>query len=343
MDRLQDYIKDFKNIKLRGGALDPLLDIAGSDEDRLLYFLFLSIISKAVDLNAYNTIWRSAVGKSISKRLGNFLKDGGYRAALGNIAGLKAWIMSEKLDNTNGANDMGQNATVAAYRHAVVRTTLKFAIGQKVNVNGSEGTIEVTYNSAPEVIPVLDAFKMSNTPEYVRILNLLIDAQRTDLTLAERATLKLILDADLIRAAPSGDFITAMGLYGISLGPFYKVKLESGVSLCPVYDIMVTASSRTNSTNAAAYVDYGEPVIPILDVSVHKLERNNNKRFLATKPVNRYTTVKALLDQVRDANPSTRCLVSSGGMFVTSLGPSDYYSSFDSLGIKHQSLELELI
>jgi hypothetical protein len=152
-----------------------------------------------------------------------------------------------------------------------------------------------------------------------------------------------MLDPDLIKATPSRDFMTAMGLFGLSLGPFYKVKLESGTYLCPVYDIMVTASSRTSSTNAAAYIDYGEPEIPILDVAVHKLERNNNKRFLATRPVNRYTTVKALLDQVKDANPSTRCLVSSGGMFVTSLDPSAYYTSFHLLGIKHKSLELELI
>lgn len=339
MDRLQDYIKDFKNIKLRGGVLVPT-DYAPPIEGALLYVLFLNIISKAADIPTYRNIIKSLNGKGVAGRFGPLSRSMLVSVRPFTLAAAKAFIITEKL---NGANNLNAHVNLAAYRKAPVPTPLKFTIGQKVTVSGSEGTIEATYSTTPEVIPQLEAFKMANTREYIRILGLLIDAQRTDLTALDRTTLKSILDEDLIRAAPSGDFITAMGLYGISLGPFYKVKLESGVSLCPVYDIMVTASSRTNSTNAAAYIDYGEPVIPILDVSVHKLGRNNNKIFLANKPVNRYTTVKGLLDQVRDANPSTRCLVSSGGMFVTSLGPSDYYSSFDSLGIKHQSLELELI
>ena len=339
MDRLQDYIKDFKNIKLRGGALIAT-DYAPPIEEALLYALFLNIISKAADMPTYRNIIRSLLGKPVA---GRFLPLSASIARPFTLAAAKAFITAEKLTGPNATNNINKHINLAAYMRAPVSTPLKFAKGQKVTVNGIEGTIEDTVDNTPAVIRELDAYKMLNTTEYVTILNLLIDAQRTDLTPADRTTLKLILDEDLIRAAPSGDFITAMGLYGISLGPFYKVKLESGVSLWPVYDIMVTASSRTNSTNAAAYVDYGEPVIPILDVSVHKLGRNNNKIFLANKPVNRYTTVKTLLDQVRDANPSTRCLVSSGGMFVTSLGPSDYYSSFDSLGIKHQALELELI
>jgi hypothetical protein len=349
MDRLQNYIKDIRNTRFRGGAVtaqETALSTASAG-DLLLYFLFLTIVTNAnVTLyDKYNEMFAYLILKPVlTPILGDLIRNPGYRVAsrvagkAAKLTAIKAWIVAQK---TTGGN-LEIDVTIQAYTKAAPTLAQTFNLGQKVTVNGKEGTIE-SIPTAGAAMTELDNLKTDpvKLAEYIRTLGLLIDDIFKAETLVYRTNLKQILDPDLIRLAPSIALSTALRGYGIPIAPFYKVTLASGGSLYPVYGMMLTPSSGTSSTNA--YVDYGEGDIPILEASIHKIEKNNTKKYLATKSVGRQTTIKALLDQVRDANPSTRCLVSSGGMFVTSLDPSAYYTSFHSLGIKHRTLELELI
>jgi hypothetical protein len=251
---------------------------------------------------------------------------------------------------------VGQKTALIRKLIASAAIPLKLAVNSNVMVKGSaisgntktagalnpnineNGVIEKVCNTQAEILAALENIRLTNKPLLESILDLIVP------TLMELppADIHVVAAITALKYAASISDMSDVALVAERLGivfqPFYIVKTTSGY-LFPIFEGLVTALS--SSTNA--YVDYGEPDIQILDVTVYKIERNNTKRFLATKPVSRYTTVKALLDQIKDAYPNTRCLVSSGGMFVTSLDPSAYYTSFHLLGIKHQSLELELI
>jgi hypothetical protein len=90
------------------------------------------------------------------------------------------------------------------------------------------------------------------------------------------------------------------------------------------------------------YEDNGEPELMMFKVYVYRTGRNGDD-LLAHSTANRSQTIKSVLDGVKGANPSQRCIVSSGKQFVTSLDPRDYYTTFANLRLRYDQAELTLI
>jgi hypothetical protein len=90
------------------------------------------------------------------------------------------------------------------------------------------------------------------------------------------------------------------------------------------------------------YEDNDEPDLMMFRVYVYRTGRNGDD-LLASSTANRSQTIKSVLDAVKGANPSQRCIVSSGKQFVTSLDPKDYYTTFANLRLRYPQAELTLI
>lgn len=91
------------------------------------------------------------------------------------------------------------------------------------------------------------------------------------------------------------------------------------------------------------YYSSGDAEITSFKVYVYKNEFNRGDVLLSSGSASRANTVKSILDGVKGANNSRRCIVSSGKIFITSLEPKDYYQTLASLHPKYDSVELYLI
>jgi hypothetical protein len=63
---------------------------------------------------------------------------------------------------------------------------------------------------------------------------------------------------------------------------------------------------------------------------------------LGSGNAHRSSSIKSVLDSIKGSNPSSRCVVSSGKSFVTSLDSNNYYTPFSNLRLKHSQVELHL-
>ena len=97
-----------------------------------------------------------------------------------------------------------------------------------------------------------------------------------------------------------------------------------------------------HNMNYHPYEDNGEPELMMFKVYVYRTGRNGDD-LLASSTANRSQSIKSVLDAVKGANPSQRCIVSSGKQFVTSLDPKEYYTTFANLRLRYPQAELTLI
>ena len=91
------------------------------------------------------------------------------------------------------------------------------------------------------------------------------------------------------------------------------------------------------------YYSSGEPEITTFKVLVYKNEFNKGDILLSSGSASRSHTIKSILDTIKGASNSKKCIVSCGRIFITSLEPKDYYQTLGSLHLKYDSVELYLI
>jgi hypothetical protein len=228
-------------------------------------------------------------------------------------------------------NTVNSNVSVkgAAFR-GNTKTT-----GALANINET-GVIEGAFQSQVEVLNALDVIRAGN----INLLNDILASVVPVLMEKPAADAAVVAAINMLQYAASISDMTDVAVVARTCGflfqPFYIVKTSNGF-LFPVFENMVTGSG------SGADYDAGDAPIQTYKVSVNKILRNNSKVPLGTVMVNRSATIKSVLDGMKDANPSTRCMVSGGSMFITSLDPSAYYTQFYNLRLKYDQVELDLI
>jgi hypothetical protein len=205
----------------------------------------------------------------------------------------------------------------------------------EANIN-EIGAIEGAFQTQGEILNALEAVRTSNKALLDSILATIVPVlmEKPVADPAVVATIEMLQFAATI--SNMTDVAVVANTCGFVFQPFYIVKTSKDY-LFPVFENMATGAG------SGADYDTGDAPIQTYRVSVNKILKNNSKVPLGTVMVNRAATIKSVLDGIKDANPSTRCMVSGGSMFITSLDPSAYYTQFYNLRLKYDQVELDLI
>ena len=97
-----------------------------------------------------------------------------------------------------------------------------------------------------------------------------------------------------------------------------------------------------NPQQADIEIDYGDPEIGMFKVDVYRTVGGGDV-LLGSRVVTRNDTIKSVIDSIKGGNPNQRCIVSTYKSFLNSLGPKDYYATFNHLKLTRDQVELFLI
>jgi len=375
-------IKGTKNIKLRGGALIPAeTALLATNATKLKYFVFLKMITDASITSAvFDELFNHidylvpapGARDPLSQIVDLLFADAANAAfrplfTAGDKTPAKAWLFAQKL------GPIEADALIISFiRYPIASdaSPIKFRVGQQVTVNGStlagnatgapnaiqnankvHGIVEQVYQTDIDAFNFLETVRTNNFGLFQQLIEQISRKQLEKNTgilaipapAGRTAAINSIWAAINTTAifAPIPALARVLGALGVYLHHFYRVSTPGG-HLFPVFEDMALAALE-----AERIVDTydGEPEIMFFKVTVYNIEKNNinnNRRLIGSVTTDRSATVKTVLDRFKDANLSIRCLVTCGGMFVRSLSPSEYYTSFDLLGLKYDSVELEL-
>jgi len=116
-----------------------------------------------------------------------------------------------------------------------------------------------------------------------------------------------------------------------------------GPSPPPIVAPSTAVASSISKVLRPSLIDYGDPEFSSYNVRVYKSTGNRGDTLLGSTVASSGQTIKSVLDSIKGAGVSQRCIVTSHHNFVNSIGPKDYYVSFNNLRLRNGNVELFLI